>query len=166
MEVLINFGADSVAFTINEDYRLRELISNCSVAESLGPDGESQPDPNFLPFKALWDTGATNSVITERVVRDCNLVPTGKTIVRGVSGEHLADTYVASILLSDVVCFTAVTVTKGDFSGADVLIGMDIIGLGDFAVTNKDGRTSFMFRYPSVGGLDFVGLSEDDNEDA
>ena len=68
MEVLINFGADSVAFTINEEFRLRELISDCSVAESQGPDGESQPDPKFLPFKALWDTGATNSVITERVV--------------------------------------------------------------------------------------------------
>ena len=145
-----------MSFAVKSDLRLRELVSSCGVANNLLSEGESQLDLNFLPFRALWDTGATNSVITERVVRECNLAPTGKTIVRGVNGEHWADTYVVSILLSGAVCFTAVTVTKGDFTGADVLIGMDIIGLGDFAVTNRDGKTWFMFRYPSVGGIDFL----------
>ena len=38
---------------------------------------------------------------------------------------------------------------------ARVLIGMDIINLGDFAVTNKNGRTAFSFRTPSIEYIDF-----------
>jgi len=48
-------------------------------------------------------------------------------------------------------------VTDGDLSpNVDVLIGMDIIGLGDFAVTNKDGKTVFSYRMPSMECIDFV----------
>ena len=32
----------------------------------------------------------------------------------------------------------------------DVLIGMDIIGLGDFAVSNYRGKTTFTFRKRST----------------
>ena len=38
---------------------------------------------------------------------------------------------------------------------SEVLIGMDIIGLGDFAV-NYEGRTSFTFRIPSLEVIDFT----------
>jgi preprotein translocase subunit SecA len=37
-----------------------------------------------------------------------------------------------------------------------MLIGMDIIARGDFAVTNYDGKTVFSFRMPSVEQIDFV----------
>src|SRR3972149_10734968 len=37
----------------------------------------------------------------------------------------------------------------------DILIGMDLITLGDFAITNKDGQTMFSFRHPSLGHIDF-----------
>ena len=33
---------------------------------------------------------------------------------------------------------------------------MDIIGTGDFAVTNLDGKTVFTFRIPSAERIDFV----------
>jgi uncharacterized protein YchJ len=47
-------------------------------------------------------------------------------------------------------------VTEGTISGGDVLIGMDIITRGDFAVTNSDGRTTFSYRWPSTKRIDFV----------
>lgn len=37
----------------------------------------------------------------------------------------------------------------------DLLIGMDIISLGDFAITNVNGKTIFSFRLPSVSIIDF-----------
>jgi len=40
--------------------------------------------------------------------------------------------------------------------GIDVLIGMDILGLGDFAVTHQDGKTVFSFCVPSRKHIDFV----------
>ena len=33
---------------------------------------------------------------------------------------------------------------------------MDVISTGDFAVTNKDGKTNLSFRVPSVEYIDFV----------
>ena len=38
----------------------------------------------------------------------------------------------------------------------DVLIGMDIINLGDFAVSNHNGKTTFSFRMPSVDEIIFT----------
>jgi len=40
--------------------------------------------------------------------------------------------------------------------GFDVLIGMDVITLGDFAISNYQDRTVFSFRYPSIGCIDFA----------
>jgi len=37
----------------------------------------------------------------------------------------------------------------------ELLIGMDIIGKGDFAVTNYKAKTKFTFRIPGVADLDF-----------
>ena len=55
------------------------------------------------------------------------------------------------------VCFRSLRVTEGDLPGdVEVLIGMDIIGSGDFAISNKDGKTAFSFRMPSLERIDFV----------
>jgi uncharacterized protein YecA (UPF0149 family) len=40
--------------------------------------------------------------------------------------------------------------------GIDVLIGMDIITLGDFSVTNFQGNTCMSFRVPSLHQIDYV----------
>ncbi|MBF0518396.1 MAG: SEC-C domain-containing protein [Nitrospirae bacterium] len=41
-------------------------------------------------------------------------------------------------------------------SGFDILIGMDIICQGDFAVTYKEGNTVLSFRTPPLKEIDFV----------
>ena len=48
-------------------------------------------------------------------------------------------------------------VTEGALVGnVEVLIGMDIIGQGDFAISNKNRKTVFSFRMPSQERIDFV----------
>lgn len=37
----------------------------------------------------------------------------------------------------------------------DLFIGMDIISLGDFALSHKEGKTLFSFRIPSLAPIDF-----------
>jgi hypothetical protein len=39
---------------------------------------------------------------------------------------------------------------------ADILIGMDIITIGDFSITNVDKKTVFTFRFPSIKTIDYV----------
>ncbi|MCH7956663.1 MAG: hypothetical protein IIB63_03820, partial [Proteobacteria bacterium] len=68
-----------------------------------------------------------------------------------------AETYLVNIGLPNSVLFYGVRVTKGTLSsGANLLIGMNIITKGDFAVSNFNGVTKFTFRVPSTGHIDFV----------
>lgn len=114
-----------------------------------------------MPFFAIWDTGATNSAITQFVVDACGLVATGMANVDHADGSSLVETYLVRIGLPNRVAVYGVRVTKAQLSGgANILIGMDIINQGDFAVTNFNGITKFSFRYPSIGHIDFV---EDSN---
>jgi len=108
-------------------------------------------------FLAIWDTGATNSVITQKVVQECGLNPISIVNVHTASGEALSNVYLVSIWLPNKVVIPQIRVTEGTIGGdTEVLIGMDIINRGDFAVTNKDGKTNFTFRIPSVECIDFV----------
>lgn len=61
----------------------------------------------------------------------------------------------SNMMLPNGIGFVAHRVTKQRLVGADALIGMDIIGGGDFAVTNKDDKTVFSFRFPAAGHIDF-----------
>jgi len=113
--------------------------------------------PPLKEFNAIWDTGATNTAISKRVVDECGLKPTGMTEVHFGGGTEIRDTYFVSIMLPNDVGFTQVRVTQFDaIRDTDVLIGMDIITQGDFAITHKDRKTTFSFRCPSVECLDFV----------
>jgi hypothetical protein len=96
-------------------------------------------------------------VITQNVVDKCGLKPTGIQKVRGVHGEGLTQAFLVNIEIPPNTGFSAIAVTLGDLgTDIDLLIGMDIINRGDFAVTNKDGKTVFSFRYPSMERIDFA----------
>ena len=123
-------------------------------------------------YLAIWDTGATHSAITKRVVDDLGLKPTGVRETRHADGKSLNNTYLVNILLPYKVLVGSVRVTEvklipddntSDDQHPQLLIGMDIIGLGDFAVTNADGKTTFSFRVPSVEEIDFIPDTQEDN---
>ena len=76
--------------------------------------------------------------------------------VQGVHGLKQSETFLVNIALPNKVIFTGVRVTKGELPDADVLVGMDIICRGDFAVTNAGGVSMFSFRVPSQVHIDFV----------
>lgn len=118
--------------------------------------GGASPRPAAHTFTALWDTGATVSVISQQVVDACGLKPIAPVEVHGVHGPSMTSAYLVNLWLPSNVLFPGLLVTLGVLKDADVLIGMDIITKGDFAVTNFEGRTTFTFRMPSLGVIDFV----------
>lgn len=88
---------------------------------------------------------------------DCNLRPIATTTIHHAQGtSEDVDVFLVNIGLPNRVGFSGVRVSKGAPPGTDVLIGMDIINRGDFAVTNRDGNTKFSFRVPSRADIDFV----------
>jgi len=148
---------NSQSFTVTAQGGLLAVLQTvCHLCQGFNPaDGGAHPQ--FLEYQAIWDTGATASVITQAVVDACGLKPIGMVQTHGVHGTELSEVYLVNIRLPQGVAFMHVQVTKGKLvGGANVLIGMDIIAQGDFAVTNKGGITVFSFRVPAQTHIDFV----------
>jgi hypothetical protein len=146
------------SFTVQYNGRTNKLQVETLVSKHLPPDVanfdlEAQRAKKYV---AIWDTGATNSVISQRVVDECGLKATGMTMVHSATEAKLCETFFVSIFLPNKVVFPFVRVTKGVLADCDILISMDIISTGDFAVTQKDDKTTFSFRFPSAERIDFV----------
>jgi len=113
---------------------------------------------NTVKVNALWDTGATNTCISTDVVSSLNLVPLGKQQIRTPSGAITVNTFMVDILLPNNVIAKNVAVCDSEIGKQNlgVLIGMDIICLGDFSVSNFNKKTVFTFRTPSQKKTDYV----------
>lgn len=108
--------------------------------------------------KALWDTGATNSCISTKVVQTLSLIPTGQKDIRTPSGKDTVNTYLVNITLPNNVVIPDIEVCDSQIGnqGLDLLVGMDIINQGDLSVTNFNGQTVFSFCTPSTRRIDYV----------
>lgn len=115
-------------------------------------------DGRSYTCNAQWDTGASGTCISETVVSRLGLVATGKKTILTPSGKTKVNTYLISILLPNDVLIADIEVCDSHIGeqGIDMLVGMDIISKGDFAVSNHNGRTFFSFRLPSVKRTDYV----------
>jgi len=143
------------AFTSRYKYRMRILENEVEIAEAFDHN-DTSIKPNLIKYQCIWDTGATGSVITTKVVNNLGLRPIGKTICQTVGGQKEQNVYLVAIMLPNGVGFPSIPVTEGEIGNYDVLIGMDIIGVGDFAVTNEGGKTVLSYQLPSTETIDFV----------
>ena len=113
-----------------------------------------------VPTKGIWDTGATNSVVTKSTATSLGLLPVGRTMVRGIHGNKEVNIYYVNVTLNNKNITLNTQVTECDELSPDnsvgMLIGMNIITMGDFAVTNYQGNTVMSFRVPSLQKIDFV----------
>lgn len=108
-------------------------------------------------WRGLWDTGASRSSITQRIVNDLNLIPVGDTNISMANGIVTVNTYFVDLGLPNGVTVENVLVSCADLGeDIDVLIGMDIIRHGDFSITNVNYKTTFSFRTPSIREIDYV----------
>ena len=105
--------------------------------------------------RALWDTGATHSVIHPRIAHKLNLRAVDKTMVQGVHGSEEVNVYIVNIELPNkITAFNVVSTGANIGDEIDVLIGMDIIGAGDFAICDS---SFFSFATPTFKNpVDFV----------
>ena len=139
--------------------RYHELV-DCIVTECYVyvptdlSNGEAVKRVKIL--RCLWDTGASGTLISARVAKVLGLSSIGKSGLSGYnSGIDIKDTYLAHIGLPTGDIVTNVMAMECDSDEYDVVIGMDIIGKGDFAITNVKERTTFSFRIPSANEITF-----------
>jgi len=148
----------TVAFTSSYNRLSNVLINKVYISKAFTSSSpQIQRPSDAKEYNALWDTGATGSVITREVVDECGLKPIGRANVHHAKGISTTLVYLVNVFLPHNVCFGSLRVTEGNLAGdVKVLIGMDIIGKGDFAISNKDRKTAFTFRMPSLKRIDFV----------
>ena len=103
----------------------------------------------FHTDNAMWDMGATTTIISSRIVRQLCLQPYQQGGISGIGGASNTNTYLVHVLIPTGDVVTNCEVMESDFEDYDVIIGMDIIGLGDFCFTNPDDKSVFSFRIPA-----------------
>ncbi|MFO7889473.1 MAG: retropepsin-like aspartic protease [bacterium] len=146
------------SFTVNYPHLVNTLFTQAFISCGFEPKGISTSDhPEMEVFNALWDTGASNSVITKNIVKKCKLEPIGRTKVNTANGTMESLVYMINMGLPNHVGISYLKVTEGILhKDIDLLIGMDVINRGDFVITNSDKKTTFSFRMPSIEVIDFV----------
>jgi hypothetical protein len=127
---------------------------------NLNPDGSAvlpdggQVGPHM--FEGLFDTGASTTCISARVVNDVALNPTGIIEMMGTTGRKTVNEYFFGLgfvvgevpqttgFVSSQVEWTPVrgSFFEGSGSGFDVLIGRDILCQGVFTMS-FDGHVTF-----------------------
>lgn len=105
-----------------------------------------------------WDCGATVTSISAELANMLNLKPIGTSNVDTTSSTMRTNVYDIEFFLRDSDDYMNVQVYETPVihkTGIDMLIGMDIISKGDFAISTYKGQTCFSFRIPSKGHIDF-----------
>ncbi len=102
--------------------------------------------------KAVWDTGATGSMISADIARRLKLSPAGKIKIAGVHGVENSNYYYVSLCFANGFTISNVCVAEAsDNGGFDVLIGMDIIGRGYMTINGLSGKSlKVIFQYPAT----------------
>jgi len=140
------------AFTITQNKGL--LTKIISEAAIFNPYSKKS-----VKIKALWDTGATCSVISNTIAERILLRKICYAEMRHANGIERVPVFVAGIKLPNQVIIPELTVLScNPIHEFDLIIGMDIIAKGDFAITGKNGNTKFSFRMPSIADIDFVNI--------
>jgi len=155
-------NSSSPAFTSKYGKLARELQTPVKI--KAHEDGTSFSEDQ--KFTAIWDTGATCSTITENVAVALGLK--GKHVKQMTmttpTSQKVVPCYYVDVLLPNQVEVKQVLVMEAAPCGCDVLIGMDIISCGDFAVSSYQGKTTFTFRCPSLMEFDFVSHTYNNTE--
>jgi DNA-binding protein len=137
-------------FRICYNHIVRELVTDAAVKlpAILAEDDELL----WIKVKAVWDTGATQTVITSRIAQRMKLKATGKAIVFGVNSETIVNRYMVDIQLPNKIKLYTFEVLESNLNSPDIdlLVGMDIIQKGDFLISNAKGKTTFSFCIPPL----------------
>lgn len=142
--------------TVNYGKRVFSIETTCKVSSYFHSEKFGGKDhPTFFEFNAIWDTGAIMTVISSRVVKKLGLTPRDKRTMTHANGQSCVNTYFVNILLPNNMEVQVLQVMEGNLLDTDILIGMDIIGLGDFALSAPEGNTIFSFQIPSEFIIDF-----------
>jgi len=147
----------SSSFTVRANGKLPTIMFDVEISPATLVD-RNYINPNRRKCRVMWSTGAVHSQLSRKLIEEMEL----EAIVREVNNKQQLF-YSLDVYLPNKVRMTKVEMTeieqKLPHPEIECIIGMDIISLGDCSVSHSDGNTFFSFRVPSLGGVDYVALS-------
>ncbi|GHT60988.1 hypothetical protein FACS1894109_19200 [Spirochaetia bacterium] len=141
---------DTLAITFKMDRRVDRVVTPLSVQQA--EDYCRTQNFEYIKFdvRAMWDTGSTGCCISQNLADSLGLTSIASLDLVSAHGSKPSDVYILDILMPDGVLvknvLAAEIVPSGEF---DMIIGMNIISLGDFAISNDNGKTVMSFRLPT-----------------
>lgn len=133
------------------------LYTNAKIGKPVAELEDSLIPEDAILFKGIWDTGASKTAVSMSVVEKLDLPFIGPVQSKTANGPRTASMYLANIYLQNGVAFTGIEVVDGKLLDVDFLIGMDIIGAGDFAITRSGEKTIVSCQFPHYHRpIDFV----------
>ncbi len=98
---------------------------------------------------ALWDTGTTNSILSDHIIKKYNLKTKeyGEIFLPGNLKPQNRGIYKINLCLSENIIIKNLRVGGLQISKVDMIIGMDIIKNGRFFLINRNNKTKLIFYY-------------------
>jgi hypothetical protein len=142
---------DSLAITHKSDRLLERIITPVIVQQSELACERFDLKQIPLSARVMWDTGSIITCISKRFAELLQLRRIESRQLTSIHGSETSNVYMLDIVLPDYVTIQNILASEipnsADF---DVIIGMNIIGLGNFAISNDKGKTLFSFRLPAL----------------
>jgi len=132
------------------DFEYRKIVREISTPVTLYSSFSSS-EGKIVTTSAVWDTGANHSVLSPKIVRELELCAIDTKWVYGINNSNcLSDVVIATVGFTGDLVLTNRRFSVNNIPGTDVLIGMDIIMMGNFVINNTDGKTLFSFVIPPI----------------
>jgi hypothetical protein len=142
---------DSLAITIKADGILNRIITPVTVQQAENYCISNGFEIKPVEARAMWDTGSTGCCISQRLAQYLALTRIDSWNLTSVHDSKASNVYLLDIVLPDKISIANVPAVEIEAIGQyDIIIGMNIITLGDLAITNDSGKTVMSFRLPAA----------------
>jgi len=150
-------GTNAITFRI-PDKEKQSIIFGIQIGIPVPIDGYPKESRISVNSMALVDTGATGSCISQRFAAGAKLKAYKRSKIRGFHGISIVPVYSVDVLLPNGILFTNMDVAEFQSNNNfDFIIGMNILRMGDMALTNAKGEMVFSFRIPPAEThIDFI----------
>ena len=99
-----------IGFTLPYNEISRRIITDCFVSESVDPEETLDENIKRGKYRALWDTGATVSMIDQKVAKDLNLEPSKIGKIYHANGEDIVPVHKVCLTLPNGVSYSNINV--------------------------------------------------------
>jgi predicted aspartyl protease len=137
---------DVLTFAVPFDKCPQRVVTSLTIQQSLLYCSIKKLESHKAEIKALWDTGANGCCISRRIASNLSMTPYMNQEVTTFHGTSTAPVFAIDVILPDGKSIVTVPATAFNATREyDVIIGMDIITMGDMSLKHYQGKEMFLF---------------------